>query len=165
MLGVRRHAITILANATGHQFSCIFGSVLCFLGRTSRHHHHWLGVRGKGAEFSCCNTLSLFYTCTEADLWKSNETAHKTLGSVLPMHTEELQTSFVCGIVAEILFVLRFSSLALLMHAEVGTVVLQLLTPVHANTCACSRSSLTPAACSDITARPFKTPLGVNCSC
>lgn len=81
------------------------------------------------------------------------------------MHTEELQTSFVCGIVAEILFVLRFSSLALLMHAEVGTVVLQLLTPVHANTCACSRSSLTPAACSDITARPFKTPLGVNCSC
>lgn len=80
------------------------------------------------------------------------------------MHTEELETSFLRGVVAEIPSVLHFGSPALLVRAEVGSAVLHPLTPVHANACAASPSRGTPAACSDVTARPFKTPLGVICS-
>lgn len=48
MLGVPWHAATVLANATGHQLSCAFGSVLRFLGTISQHHHHGWGAPGKG---------------------------------------------------------------------------------------------------------------------
>lgn len=61
MLGVRRHAVSVLANATGHQLSCTFGSVLSFLGTISQQHHH----HGWGRILLSQHPTLAFYTCTE----------------------------------------------------------------------------------------------------
>lgn len=157
-LGVRWHAITVLANATGHQFSCIFGSVLCFLGTASQHHHHPWGVRGNRVEPSCCNPGSLSCTLHWSWLlkkqWNGTENFWECITNT-HRGTTNLHRGGGCR--NPLCAVLQLP--ALLVHAELGTKVLQLLPPVRADTCACSPSSWTPAACSDVTARPFKTPL------
>lgn len=111
-------------------------------------------ARGVGAEPFCRSTLLLYCPCTAAD-WEKRQNSTQNLREC---RTANLRRA---GAVAEILL----SSLALLGHAGAGTAVPQLPTPAHANTCACSGSCLTPAAGSNIAARPFKTPLGDVCSC
>lgn len=156
-LGVRWHAITVLANATGHQFSCVFGSVLCFLGTDSQHHHHRWGVRRKGAEPSCCKPGSLSYTLHRSWLLKKQrngtqnfqECTTNTHGGTTNLHRGGGCRNPIC---------VALQLPALLVHAGVGTEILQLLPPVRADTRACSPSSWTPAVCSHVTARPFKTP-------
>lgn len=121
MLGVRWHAVTVLANATGHQLSCTFGSVLRFLGTISQQQHHGWGARGKGQNPPVATPHPGFLHLHWADIWQSSETTLTTWGSALPAHSQEAQPSFPWGCCRDGIWA-ALLLLALLLHAGVGTV-------------------------------------------
>lgn len=118
----------------------------------------------EGAESSCCNTTSrLFTPALSRHLTKQRNNAHDL---------RECTASSQPGSTALL-------PVGVLQRWDLGCAAapgsaparwswhrgLQLLTPVRANACAASGSSSTPAACSDITTRPLKTPLAGCSSC
>lgn len=119
MLGARWHAVTVLANATGHQLSCTFGSVLSFLGTISQQHHHGWGARGKGQNPPVATPHAGFLHLHRAAFWQSSETTLEEGHCQLPARKHSPPS---CGGCCRDPTWAALQLLALLLPAGVGTV-------------------------------------------